>query len=488
MSDTSSPSQPSTRFGGLRITARLAEIFIYSLLLFAASVLLGVLWSRVVGPEIRANWSYEPMQATLTGARVEPIYPKEEGDVIDPLSPAQKEIRYRPVVSVTYSHGEKRYALETYNILATLHPDWGLDSEEEGKAAIAPFQERLASGQTTINCWREPTNPQYGAPVVVVVREWSSLPLFLAAGLLGFALINISALSIRLFSLGKSPERQAAIAGRIANSIVATAPTEKMASAAYGETGENPVHDEDAAATFAYGSLAGKKVTPEALANVPQPRTKEAVEALRFPHRLFPATPPGREVIILTFVTILWDGLLGFFIANSLSNWLDNSQPNLLEFLATLPFLLVGIALTIYVGRRLFQAMRLGPTIIEVDQETVEPGQTFRIYIFQSGRVVMRRFNLSLVMIEKTTTRQDSDVRIERRTAFSENLETRENLELKMGRPLEIETEVTIPQNAMHSFEARYNAIVWKLRVQAVVEGRPLVRWEFPVVVRPKRP
>ncbi|MCZ7648655.1 MAG: hypothetical protein M5U26_25920 [Planctomycetota bacterium] len=52
-----------------------------------------------------------------------------------------------------------------------------------------------------------------------------------------------------------------------------------------------------------------------------------------------------------------------------------------------------------------------------------------------------------------------------------------------MGKPEELSATVTLPADAMHSFSAEHNKIVWKLRVQGDIERWPDFDREFPLRV-----
>lgn len=55
----------------------------------------------------------------------------------------------------------------------------------------------------------------------------------------------------------------------------------------------------------------------------------------------------------------------------------------------------------------------------------------------------------------------------------------------QLEKPLEMDCQLRLPLDMMHSFQGRHNAIVWKIIVEGEVKKWPSFYRSFPVVVFP---
>jgi len=180
------------------------------------------------------------------------------------------------------------------------------------------------------------------------------------------------------------------------------------------------------------------------------------------------------------------------------SRWVDALQQQLgpselgefpdRPWLAAALLLPIGLAagLSIYqFFRQLLKLTGIGPTSIEVSGYPLMPGQSYDIFLSQSGRVRLKLLDVSLICQEEATFNQGTDIRTERSTVFEQRLFRRRGIPVRPGEPFEAEFVVQIPNQAMHSFKSQNNRVQWKIVVTGQAKNWPRLRRRFVVSVHP---
>jgi hypothetical protein len=113
------------------------------------------------------------------------------------------------------------------------------------------------------------------------------------------------------------------------------------------------------------------------------------------------------------------------------------------------------------------------------------PGGAFRGYVSQTGRLHARWFQVQLVCEEHAIYQQGTDTRRDTHCVYRATAFSRRKFDITPRQAFEAEFGFVVPPEAMHSFVAPHNAVVWTL----VVRGR-MARWgdferRFPVYVYP---
>jgi hypothetical protein len=107
------------------------------------------------------------------------------------------------------------------------------------------------------------------------------------------------------------------------------------------------------------------------------------------------------------------------------------------------------------------------------------------VFVSQSGRLNVLRWEVQLICEEEATYHQGTDVRTERQAIYEQRLFAKEAFRIDPGAAFEHPCELQIPEGAMHSFQSTHSAVSWKLRVRLEAESWPPCVRSFPVVVHP---
>ena len=144
-----------------------------------------------------------------------------------------------------------------------------------------------------------------------------------------------------------------------------------------------------------------------------------------------------------------------------------------------------GRRLVVVFARLLRHAAGIGPTLVEISDHPLLPGNRYRLFLSQSGNLRLKSIEVSLICEEEAVFRQGTNARTESREVFRQSLHAGGSAIIRPGEPLEAECDLPIPSEAMHSFRASHNQVQWKLIVHGEIVGWPGFQRSFPVVVRP---
>jgi hypothetical protein len=315
-------------------------------------------------------------------------------------------------------------------------------SEREEKQAILT---RFSVGDV-VPCWYNPLDPAQ----VVLVRgySWWIYPAFFVP--VAFIFIGAGGLIYTLLHWGKSVERRAAIAQRV---------------------GEREL--------FGAGGAAEQKYP-----NIPQRLDITSSPGTRLRYRLPIDTSPGWALLGALIGCIIWNGIVAVLVYFALRGHITG-HPDWILTIFTIPFLLGGVFLIIYFIRQLLLTAGIGPTLLEISDHPLYPGEEYLIFISQSGRLQVKSLSLSLVCSEEATYRQGTNTRTETREVYRQGLLCRENFEIPPGLSYETNCLLKMPPGVMHSFKSGHNAIHWTLLVEGGVAHWPDFKRAFSVVVYP---
>jgi hypothetical protein len=149
------------------------------------------------------------------------------------------------------------------------------------------------------------------------------------------------------------------------------------------------------------------------------------------------------------------------------------------------PFALVGIGLILFFVRKFLATTGIGPTLLEISDQPLYPGERYRVFLQQFGRLKINRLEVLLVCEEETTFRHGTDTRMESRLVAQQSLILCQNVEVRQGMPFETDCDLEVPRGAMHSFKSQHNEVNWRLQVRLDVVGWPAYERSFPVIVYP---
>jgi len=359
---------------------------------------------------------------------------------------------FRPEVQVEYRVDGTPYRVWSYPVPGVVRPLGRPDAKGQSDSLYG--QDR-AEQQTIINqfivnheyyCWYDPQTPE-----VVLLIQGYYWGLWLALIVpLSFVVLGGAGVAHSLLYATTSAERRAVLTRR---------------------AGRLELFD-----------AAGK--SGDEFPNIPDGSTITDSPGTTLTYRLPIRTSSAWILVLLGAACVIWNMLVAISAGYAINNHLEG-RPDWVLPVFLIPFVLVGLGMTVYFVYRLLVANGIGPTLIEISDHPLVPGKRYQIFISQSGGLRLKSFSMRLICEEETTYRQGTDIRVHRSLVHDQELVHHDDLEIRRGTPFEVQCELHMPERAMHSFRSNHNEIRWKL----LVEGR-LPRWagfqrDFAVIVHP---
>jgi hypothetical protein len=343
---------------------------------------------------------------------------------------------YLPEIRIEYSVDGVPYSAWTYEITKTYS-----SGRSEKQAILNDFP----IGAEVL-CWYNPAHPDQ----VVLVRGFSWW-MFLSLIIPGvFLFVGAGGLIYTALRWGKSAERQAVWTQKVQEGEIFRP----------NGHGENP------------------------FPHVPERADITSSPGTRFRYRLPIESSPGWAVFGVLLLVLLWNAGVAVMLYFAVKGHLA-ADPDWFFTLFCIPFALVGLFLIYVFFRKLLIATGIGPTLLEISDHPLHPGEEYHIFLSQSGRLKFNELTLALACEERATYRQGTNTRTESRPVFQQEIFRREQFEIPSGRPFETETCVQIPAGAMHSFKSEHNEIQWTLVVKGDIAGWPNYQRAFPVIIYP---
>ncbi|MCF7957071.1 MAG: DUF3592 domain-containing protein [Phycisphaerae bacterium] len=183
------------------------------------------------------------------------------------------------------------------------------------------------------------------------------------------------------------------------------------------------------------------------------------------------------------FATLFWNGIVSVFLSLVLDSF-EKGEPNWVLTIFIIPFVLVGLYLilvTFYHFLKLFNArpiLTLTPGVTPLGT-TTELSWTFRGWM-----KFIRHLTITLSAREEATYDQGSSSKTDKHTFYEMELfSTNITSEMTAGK-----VKCAIPQDCMHSFQAKHNKIIWSINVKGNIKLWPNISSKFPFTVLPTDP
>jgi hypothetical protein len=219
------------------------------------------------------------------------------------------------------------------------------------------------------------------------------------------------------------------------------------------------------------------------LPNVPRGSSQTDSPGERLTYRLAAETPEGGIAGPAT-LALLWNAVWFVLLAVVVSGF-GLGRPRWILAGLLIPFAVIGWWSFRFFLAQLRQHAGVGPTIVEISNHPLYPGEQYRLFVSQMGRLNLKRLTIQLTCEEETFYRQGTDVRVERYEAFKQVLCKQRDVLVDPQAPWEQQLALDLPGNVMHSFVGTHNAIRWKIVVLGESQPWPSFCRSFPVVVHP---
>ncbi len=399
------------------------EALFFAIFLLIGCGVLAVLFTTLVVPEWRVNHEFVEHTCVVLDKRIGESH-SDEGT------------RYRPEIKIRYQIDGQTYVRWTYDI------SMSYSSGRSDKQAILSQFTVDEKNPKEYRCWYDPADPS----VAVLVRgyTWWIWLVFIVP--VSFIVISGGGFVYSVLHWGKSAERCAAMTRR---------------------------------------DLFNTNNEPQRkFPNIPDCADITNSPGTRLKFRLPIASSPAWILFGVLMACLLWNGIVSVFVVFAVGGYLKGN-PDWFLTLFIIPFVLVGIGLIAFFIRQLLVTTGIGPTLVEISDHPLYPRDRCRLFVTQSGQLMMNSIQVLLVCEEEATYRQGTNTRTETRDVYRQEILRREAFEVHRGLPFEAECELGIPAGAMHSFKADHNEINWKVVVKGDVAGWPDYKRSFPVIIQP---
>jgi len=189
-------------------------------------------------------------------------------------------------------------------------------------------------------------------------------------------------------------------------------------------------------------------------------------------------------LIAIGIFAMFWNAMMTVFSVFAIRGLLNGEMQYRLLILIV-PGIYIGLRAGQLFFKAYVQAIGIGSTTVEIEDLPLVPGKKYKLILVQYGRLVIKKLSIRLVCEEESTYHFGTDIRTERQVVRHQSILDQGRSRIDWGRPLELECDIEIPPDAMHSFQSQHNAIHWKIIVEGEANRWPSYCRSFPVVVYP---
>ncbi|RMF41418.1 MAG: hypothetical protein D6753_09610 [Planctomycetota bacterium] len=233
----------------------------------------------------------------------------------------------------------------------------------------------------------------------------------------------------------------------------------------------------------------GAAERPE-LSSLPSLQTLTDSPGVKLKYRLPMQRGEGTPLVLSMIFALAWNGMVAILAVIAVQGWV-RGQGNWALTLVLAAFAVVAWLATRWFFRLYYRQSGVGRTAVEIDRLPLFPGDRAQLYICQYGRAAFRSLHVDLVAIEEVTYHQGTDVRTERREVARIAADMPPDMDhcalvADPENPLELDCQIRLPADMMHSFQSEHNALLWKIVVHGEAAKWPKFSRSFPVAVYPR--
>jgi len=185
-------------------------------------------------------------------------------------------------------------------------------------------------------------------------------------------------------------------------------------------------------------------------------------------------------------IALFWNGIVGVFLYQIFNKWNRGGVIQWVEALFLSPFALIGLVLigaTLYAALNWFVMSLVGKVEVELSDHPLVVGSRVHLNIAQTGLVPLARVSVWLICTEEATYVAGTSKSTAKKEIAKHLIANPDENPSGGGVPLA--AEFTVPQDAMHSFDAPNNKLNWTVRVTGRVLGVLPYRDDYSVTIIP---
>ena len=186
------------------------------------------------------------------------------------------------------------------------------------------------------------------------------------------------------------------------------------------------------------------------------------------------------SLLLFTGIAVFWNGIVSVFLVQ-----VFNGNAPWFVGLFMIPFVLVGIGFVLAV---LYALLGLSNPVVELTFEprVVAVGRPLKLSWSLSGKADrIRKLTVTVEAEERATYTRGTDTITDTHTIFEHTLYEAEALDPRDPMAREHAVTLDLPADAMHSFDAPNNKIVWRVKVHGDIPRWPDVKDEYEFAVVP---
>lgn len=195
-------------------------------------------------------------------------------------------------------------------------------------------------------------------------------------------------------------------------------------------------------------------------------------------YRLELAEPPGLLLVLFLVGFLLCSGVVTPLLSSAVPDLLKGNFGSAFGVAACFGLFLGIFWVLLLVGLvRSFLSWRLGRPVVEIDRHPLLPGDTCELAFSWDGKAFLRQLQILFICEESASYQQGTDTRTETRLVHREELLDERDVWAKEDPRVHQRRRIVLPEGAMHTFEAKNNKVLWKVRVICQTSG--LLRLKF---------
>jgi hypothetical protein len=187
---------------------------------------------------------------------------------------------------------------------------------------------------------------------------------------------------------------------------------------------------------------------------------------------LKPEFSPKAKLIGSIIVAVFWNGIVSVFLVNMSGSW---------SVLFMIPFIIIGLALIGLVVYCILASFNPRPTLI-LSSSQIPTGSKAHLDWHLTGRIDrLKTLTILLQASEEASYHAGKNQHTDTNIFFRKEIFSASAPDItETG-----QTDFDIPAEAMHSFEAAHNKILWEIAVNGVIDKWPDIREEYKITITP---